>query len=98
MTDSVQRPDSKSKRHVARLVVLRRLIIQACKLSFSMYPATDEFLSSVRSEIRHQIRRLQHHPSLAIIAANNENEVSPFPYFKMRSRSVTGKQPSVRHD
>lgn len=40
-----------------------------------MYPATEAFLASVRTEIRHQVRRLQHHPSIAIFAGNNENEV-----------------------
>jgi beta-mannosidase len=34
------------------------------------------FHSSVRDEIRQNIQRLQHHPSIAIWATNNENEVA----------------------
>ena len=40
-----------------------------------MYPVTEDFLKSVEDEIRHQVRRLQHHPCLAIWTGNNENEV-----------------------
>ncbi|XP_037028038.1 beta-mannosidase-like [Bradysia coprophila] len=40
----------------------------------SMYPANDDFLSTVVDEIDTQVKRLQHHPSLLMWAANNENE------------------------
>ncbi len=40
----------------------------------SMYPTNPEFLSSVAEEVDTQVKRLQHHPSLLIWAANNENE------------------------
>lgn len=40
----------------------------------SMYPANPEFLSTVVDEIDTQVKRLQHHPSLLMWAANNENE------------------------
>ncbi|CAG2180030.1 unnamed protein product [Oppiella nova] len=43
----------------------------ACELS----PATPEFLDSVKTEVIQQVRRLQHHPSIAIWAGNNENEL-----------------------
>ena len=39
-----------------------------------LYPTNPEFLESVRTEIRHQIRRLQHHPSILLWCGNNENE------------------------
>lgn len=39
-----------------------------------MYPANPEFLSNVEQEVDTQVKRLQHHPSLLIWAANNENE------------------------
>jgi len=42
----------------------------------SMYPADGEFLTSVRSEIRQQVRRLNRHPSIIIWAGNNENEAA----------------------
>lgn len=40
----------------------------------SMYPTYDEYLSSVKVEVEQQVQRLQHHPSLAVWAGNNENE------------------------
>ena len=42
----------------------------------AMYPAEDDFLKNVKTEIRQQIRRLQHHPSIALWAGNNENEAA----------------------
>jgi beta-mannosidase len=41
--------------------------------SCALYPATDEFLDSVRQEARHQVKRLHDHPSLALWCGNNEN-------------------------
>lgn len=38
------------------------------------YPAVDSFLDTVRQEVAQQVRRLQHHPSIAIWTSNNENE------------------------
>lgn len=40
----------------------------------SMYPTYDTFLANVREEVSHQVRRLNHHPSHALWAGNNENE------------------------
>lgn len=42
----------------------------------ALYPATDEFLNSVKVEIEQQVQRLQHHPSIIIWAGNNENEMA----------------------
>lgn len=42
----------------------------------AMYPANDDFLGLVREEVRSEVRRIQHHPSIAIFATNNENEVA----------------------
>ena len=39
----------------------------------SMYPATSAFKQKVEKELLYQIRRLQHHASLAVFAGNNEN-------------------------
>jgi beta-mannosidase len=41
-----------------------------------MYSATDRFLDNVRLEVETQVKRLQYHPSLAMWAANNENEAA----------------------
>lgn len=40
----------------------------------SLYPSDAKFLSSVRTEIQQQVRRIQHHPCIALYAGNNENE------------------------
>ncbi|XP_046396179.1 beta-mannosidase isoform X2 [Ischnura elegans] len=42
----------------------------------SMYPTVASFLDSVKVEVKQQVRRLQHHPSIVIWAGNNENEVA----------------------
>lgn len=42
----------------------------------AMYPVFDAFLATVRTEVEQNVRRLQHHASLAIWATNNENEVA----------------------
>lgn len=52
------------------------LIWQDLMFACAMYPVFDEFLASVRTEVQQNIRRLQHHPSIAIFATNNENEVA----------------------
>jgi beta-mannosidase len=36
------------------------------------YPGTDGFLANVAEEVRHQIRRLQHHPSIVLWCGGNE--------------------------
>ena len=40
--------------------------------SCAMYPATEEFLGEVSTEITHQIKRLQSHPSIALWCGDNE--------------------------
>lgn len=52
------------------------LIWQDMMFACAMYPAGDDFLKNVKTEIRQQIRRLQHHPSIALWAGNNENEAA----------------------
>jgi len=52
------------------------LIWQDFMFACSMYPADPDSLLSVRSEIRDSVRRLYNHPSVALWAANNENEVA----------------------
>ena len=52
------------------------LIWQDFMFACSMYPADSHFLQLVSTEILQQVRRLQHHPSIAIWAGNNENELA----------------------
>lgn len=49
------------------------LVWQDCMFGCSTYPADDDFLASVRLEIRHQVRRLEHHASIALWCGNNED-------------------------
>ncbi|KAF5275066.1 hypothetical protein FQA39_LY07003 [Lamprigera yunnana] len=52
------------------------LIWQDFMFACNMYPATDKFLRNVENEVRHQVRRLQHHASIILWAGNNENEAA----------------------
>ncbi|KAF5274136.1 hypothetical protein FQR65_LT04534 [Abscondita terminalis] len=52
------------------------MIWQDFMFACNMYPATDEFLRNVKSEIQHQVKRLQHHASIIMWAGNNENEAA----------------------
>ncbi|XP_066904163.1 beta-mannosidase [Halyomorpha halys] len=52
------------------------MIWQDLMFACSMYPVTDDFLSTVKIEVEQQIERLQHHPSVAVWAGNNENEAA----------------------
>lgn len=42
----------------------------------STYPADAGFLENVKLEVRQNVRRIQHHASIALWATNNENEVA----------------------
>jgi beta-mannosidase len=52
------------------------LIWQDLMFACSMYPADDRFLATVEQEVTQQVLRLQHHPSVALWAGNNENEAA----------------------
>ncbi len=49
------------------------LIWHDMMFSCSLYPATAGFLASVEREIRHQVKRLRHHPCIALWCGNNED-------------------------
>ncbi|CAG2117636.1 unnamed protein product, partial [Medioppia subpectinata] len=50
------------------------MIWQDMMFACSLYPTDPAFLATVDQEVTQQMRRLQHHPSIAIWAGNNENE------------------------
>jgi len=52
------------------------LIWQDFMFACSMYPADAASLQNVAAEVRHQVRRLQRHASVAVWAGNNENEAA----------------------
>ncbi|HTP60330.1 MAG TPA: glycoside hydrolase family 2 protein, partial [Spirochaetia bacterium] len=49
------------------------LIWQDMMFSCALYPATRHFLASVEAEVRHQVKRLRDHPSIALWCGNNED-------------------------
>lgn len=52
------------------------MIWQDMMFACAMYPAENDFLDSVRLEVKNQVRRLQYHASIALFATNNENEAA----------------------
>lgn len=52
------------------------LMWQDFMFACAMYPSDEDFLDSVRLEVKMNVRRMQYHPSIAIWATNNENEVA----------------------
>jgi beta-mannosidase len=49
------------------------LVWQDFLFACGVYPAHEEFVQSVKSEARDNIKRIRHHPSLAILCGNNED-------------------------
>lgn len=49
------------------------LVWQDAMFSCALYPSTPAFLGLVEKELRHQVRRLRDHPSIALWCGNNES-------------------------
>lgn len=54
------------------------LVWQDFMFACSMYPGDQAFLQNVAAEVSDNVRRLRHHPSLAMWCGNNESEVGWF--------------------
>jgi beta-mannosidase len=62
------------------------LVWSDCKFACSSYPAFDaEFMENVRQEIRDNIQRLRHHPSIAVWCGNNEISLMTKPEWSTNS-------------
>ncbi|KAL7949241.1 glycoside hydrolase family 2 protein [Trichoderma barbatum] len=61
-------------------------ILLWCEFQFSvsLYPVAPSFLENVRQEAVYQVRRANHHPSLALWAGGNEMEKDELPAVKSR--------------
>jgi len=62
------------------------LVWQDFMFACAMYPADPEFLANVDQEVRHQIRRLRHHCSIALWCGNNEC-LGAFDWFEETKRN-----------
>ncbi|KAJ7283262.1 glycoside hydrolase [Mycena rebaudengoi] len=77
-----------------------------------VYPAHDSFVASVRKEAEDNVRRLRHHPAIALFCGNNEDyqmvlqwgDVKSFPAIKIYEEvlpevvtALTGPQPIPYH-
>ena len=62
------------------------LVWDDCKFACSSYPAFDPaFMENVRQEIRDNVRRLRHHPSIAVWCGNNEISLMTGPKWSTNS-------------
>jgi hypothetical protein len=59
--------------HIKAMMIELRLVMFAC----GVYPIFPEFLESVKKEAECNVKRLRHHPSLALFCGNNEDCESP---------------------
>jgi beta-mannosidase len=67
------------------------LVWQDFMFACAMYPTNEVFISSVQAEVTHQIRRLNHHPSLALWCGNNEIEqlLGSISHHKTESQNIS---------
>ncbi|KAJ7476843.1 glycoside hydrolase, partial [Mycena galericulata] len=88
------------------------LVWQDFQFACGVYPAHDTFVASVRKEAEDNVRRLRHHPALALFCGNNEDyqmvlqwgDVKDFPAIKIYEEvlpdvvgTLTGPQPVPYH-
>ena len=54
------------------------LVWQDFQFACGVYPAFDSFVQNVKAEAEDNVKRLRHHPSLALFCGNNEGRLCPF--------------------
>lgn len=66
---------------------------QDFQFACGVYPAHAEFVQSVRQEVIDNVKRLRHHPSIALFCGNNEGAFSwSRPACSGKANSVTDYQ------
>ncbi|KAJ7165676.1 glycoside hydrolase [Mycena crocata] len=88
------------------------LVWQDFQFACGVYPAHDSFVASVRKEAEDNVKRLRHHPALALFCGNNEDyqmvlqwgDVKDFPAIKIYEEvlpevvgALTGPEPVPYH-
>lgn len=63
------------------------LIWQDLMFACALYPTDGDFLESVKTEVAQQVRRLQHHPSIALWSGNNENEMIMAAFYRTPNKT-----------
>jgi beta-mannosidase len=71
------------------------LVWQDFMFACAMYPAHDDFLTSVRLEAEQAVRRLRHHACLALWCGNNEDYMHSFGEGKYDASQTTDLQHSI---
>ncbi len=66
------------------------LIWQDFMFACGAYPEDADFLENIGAEIRENVNRLQHHPSIALWCGNNENEWIWFREFHQLPKTMPG--------
>ncbi|MDH3456228.1 MAG: glycoside hydrolase family 2 protein [Gemmatimonadota bacterium] len=80
------------------------LIWQDFMFANAMYPGDSAFVASVRAEAADNIKRLRHHPSIALWCGNNEIDEGwrnwgwQVPYSDAQATSIRGSYERVFHD
>ena len=72
------------------------LVWQDFMFACASYPEHEEFLENIKKEIKQNVQRLQHHPSIAIWCGNNENEWIWFQEMKTSYKEMPGYK--IYHD
>lgn len=72
------------------------MIWQDFMFACAMYPTNADFLDSIGEEIRQNVGRLKHHPSIILWAGNNENEAAIYGNWYGTGNATIYKQDYVK--
>ncbi len=52
------------------------LVWQDFQFACGVYPAHEDFVANVKAEAEDNVKRLRHHPCMALFCGNNEGEIT----------------------